>query len=223
MNKPLLLSMLESAGQSYGKYQSIRPNETLIEINSEKSDVQAFIRISNNIMLITFRGTDSFKDVITDLRFCRKIIPYGNNESKIRVHSGFLDTYKCKDVRDVIHSYINDDIDRICVSGHSYGAALACLCAIDLQYNYPRKDYEVSLFGCPRVGNAAFKKSYNKRLFKTIRVENGNDIITKIPFCWLGYRHVGSKVHVGMPRIVGYADFKQHKAQAYYAKIFKMQ
>jgi hypothetical protein len=31
------------------------------------------------------------------------------------------------------------------------------------------------------VGNRAFAKSYNRRVFKTLRVENGNDIVTRVP------------------------------------------
>lgn len=107
------------------------------------------------------------------------------------------------------------------VMGHSYGAALAVLCAVDLEYNFPRKDYEVFLFGCPRIGNRAFKKSYNKRVFKTFRVDNSNDIITKIPFALWGYRHVGIKIHIGIPRILGVVSFNDHRPQKYYTNLFK--
>lgn len=81
--------------------------------------------------------------------------------------------------------------------------ALAVLCAVDLQYNFPSKDCEVILFGCPRVGNRAFQRSYNQRVFKTLRVENGNDIVTKIPLALWGFRHVGIPIRIGTPRCFG--------------------
>lgn len=107
------------------------------------------------------------------------------------------------------------------MAGHSYGAALAVLCALDLEYHYPHRDFEVFLFGCPRVGNRAFRKSYNKRVFKTLRVENGNDIVTKVPPTIWGYRHVGVKVHIGVPRLFGMISFNQHRPQYYAASLFR--
>jgi triacylglycerol lipase len=223
MNKPDLLYMIELSGLAYQDYQPLDKEEQVIKFNSEKTGVQYSVRIQGDTIKIIFRGTDSLKDAITDIRFWRKTIPYGNYYSKIKVHHGYINAYKCEDVRSEIHSFITKDIQKIKITGHSYGAALACLCAIDLQYNFPEKDYEVVLFGCPRLGNAAFKKSYNKRIFKTVRVENGNDVISKIPFAWMGFRHIGTRLHVGSPRILFFYSINQHKAQAYYEQILKLQ
>ena len=109
---------------------------------------------------------------------------------------------------------------KITVTGHSLGAALAVLCAIDLQYNFENHDIEVYLFGCPRVGNAAFAKSYNKRIFKTLRVSNGNDIVTKIPPAILGFRHVGTEIHIGRLRLPHIFSFNQHRPQNYYRNLW---
>ncbi len=104
------------------------------------------------------------------------------------------------------------------MAGHSYGAALAVtLRRRPRRYHYPCLDYEVLLFGCPRVGNRAFRKSYNKRVFKTLRVENGNDIVTKVPPALWGFRHVGVKIHVGAPRLPGVVSLNQHRPQYYVA------
>lgn len=223
MKKRDLLRMIELSGLAYGEYQPLDKNEIVYKYNSEKTGVQYSVRVKGNQLTIIFRGTDSFIDVMTDLRFWKKTIPYGNYQSKIRVHSGFINAYKSEDVRSEIHTFMTEEIEKVRITGHSYGAALACLCAIDLQYNFPEKDYEVALFGCPRLGNAAFQRSYNKRLFKTVRVENGNDLISKIPFAWMGFRHVGTRFHVGALRLFGAASFKQHKAQSYYEQILKLQ
>lgn len=205
-------------------YKKIQPqfDDTILNIIDDKvSGVQCYIRQYRNTLNITFRGTDSLKDWKTDLTFWKKTLPYGNDKSKIRVHTGFINAYKSPAVRDVIHSYISPRIIKIQIYGHSYGAALAILCAVDIEYNFPEKDIEAIVFGCPRIGNNAFKKSYNQRVFKTIRVENGNDIVTKVPFSAWGYHHVGTKLHIGSPRIVGSFSFNDHYQQEYYSSLLK--
>jgi predicted lipase len=117
---------------------------------------------------------------------------------------------------------ITKDILELKIFGHSQGAALAVLCAVDLEYHFPDKDYEVILFGSPRIGNHAFRTSYNKRLFKTLRIENGNDIVTKIPFSFMGYRHVGMGIPIGKRKIPCLLSFKDHYPQSYYKNILKL-
>lgn len=65
------------------------------------------------------------QDWKTNLTFRKKVVPYGNDSSKIRIHSGFIYAYKSPSVRDVIHSVISNDIYNIKLTGHSQGAALA--------------------------------------------------------------------------------------------------
>ena len=56
---------------------------------------------------------------------------------------------------------------------------------------------------------------------KTLRVENGNDIVTKIPLGVMGFRHVGIPIHIGAPKLPGFVSFKSHEPQAYYSKLIK--
>ena len=101
------------------------------------------------------------------------------------------------------------------------GAALAVLCAVDIQYNFPYADIEVCLFGCPRVGNKAFAKSYNSRVFKTLRVTNGNDIVTKVPPAVFGFRNVGINLHTGKLSLPFAVSFKEHTPQNYYKRLWQ--
>jgi hypothetical protein len=163
-----------------------------------------------------FSRYDSLKDWLIDFSFMEK----EDSLSELRLQNscarGFIDAYKNESIRGRIHGYLTRDIRRVRLTGHSYGAALAVLCAVDLQYNFPDRDYEVALFGCPRVGNGAFARSYNRRLFKTLRVENGNDIVTRVPPALLGYRHVGIPIRVGPVRLPGAISFLQHRPSDYY-------
>lgn len=216
-----ILKMLEYCGMSYSNFQPEFSCEKLIFINDRATDVQCFLRANKNVATIVFRGSDSKKDWQTDYKFWKTTVPYGNYSSKIRVHSGFINAYKSPSIRLKIQKCISDfDVQKIFLTGHSYGAALAVICAVDLEYNFPTKDYEVIVFGCPRVGNNAFKKSYNLRVFKTLRVENMGDLVTKVPFSFLGYRHVGAKLKIGKKSGVLPFSMKKHNLQEYYSNIW---
>lgn len=219
MTRQEIIRSMELSGIAYSQQQPTLSQEPLLIIDDPRSGVQCFLRRGPGTLWITFRGTDSAQDWHTDFTFWKKTIPYGNTDSKIRVHAGFLQAYKSPPVRERIQELVTGEVRRLRIAGHSYGAALAVLCGVDLQYNFPDRDIEVLLFGCPRVGNRAFAKSYNKRVFKTLRVENGNDIVTKVPFaCW-GYRHVGACLPVGPPRVAGAVSLSDHRPQAYYAQL----
>ena len=187
---------MEFSALAYAQVQPPLFGELVAVIDDCPTGVQCFVRQRGSALSIVFRGSDSRKDWITDLTFFKKAIPYDNPASKIRVHGGFINAYKAPQIRGRLQRLISPQIRKVMICGHSYGAALAVLCAVDLQYNFPSKDYEVILFGCPRVGNRAFQRSYNQRVFKTLRVENGNDIVTKIPLALWGFRHVGIPVRI---------------------------
>lgn len=218
MNKNDITKMLEYSGISYNDVQINNSLGIIYSTNDSDTDVSYSIRLFNDILIICFRGSDSEKDWSFNLDFNQKVIPYGNINSDIRVHSGFLNAYKSKNVRNKIRSFVNNDIRKIKLTGHSYGAALAVLCAVDLQYNFSNKDYEVIVFGCPRVGNRAFKDSYNRRIFKTLRVENRSDIVTKLPLRLMGYRHVGARLSIGNNFL--FPNMKSHCLQEYYSNIW---
>lgn len=216
-----ILYAMELSGLAYHDVQPIYSEGKQYVFSDPETDVQFFARRKGKTLYITFRGSDSPRDWKTNMMFDKFTIPYGNAKSPIRVHRGFITAYKSPGVRDVIHRMITDDIEAIRVMGHSQGAALAILCSVDLEYNFPDRDYEVYLFGSPRVGNKAFRDSYNRRLLKVFRVENGNDIVTKIPPKFMGYRHVGMKLHVGAPRLPFVLSTADHYPQAYYRNIFR--
>jgi triacylglycerol lipase len=197
LNSSKIFSALELSAAAYRDVQPNLPGTKLKVIDSKGAGVMCFLRKSGGILHISFRGTDSSRDWLTSLSFWKKTIPYGNALSPIRVHSGFINAYKTPQIRNSIHEWVSDDVYRVRLCGHSYGAALAVLCAVDIEYNFPDREVEVITFGCPRVGNAAFVRSYDNRVFNTVRVENGDDIVTRLPPRILGYRHVGALFHIG--------------------------
>ena len=220
MTRNDIVGALELAGIAYAPIQP-KGSTVLTTVDDAPSGVQCFLRQDGDCLSVTFRGSDSKIDWNHNFEFHKKCIPYGNQDSKIRVHTGFLAAYKAPVVRGEIHRLVNSRVRKIQVFGHSLGAALAVLCAVDLQYNFPDRDIECIVFGCPRVGNAAFRDSYNKRVFKTIRVENGNDIVTKVPLPIMGYRHVGAKLKIGALRLPGLVTFRSHDPRRYYENFLR--
>ena len=219
INNSEVLKMLELSAYAYKDNMPKCRHSYYEIIEGSKTDTECFIKKTENNITIIFRGTDSSINWTNNFLFCRKNIPYGNKDTKIRVHSGFLKEYKS--VRDKIHTRIPGETCKITVTGHSLGAALAVLCAVDLQYNFKNADIEVYLFGCPRVGNKAFVRSYNKRVFKTLRVTNGNDIVTKLPPKIFGYRHAGINIHTGLLSVPGIISFNEHRPESYYKSLWQ--
>lgn len=217
MNINSIIKMLEYSGISYNDSEFLENGEIIRSITDPETDVSYHIRVKGDTLTVAFRGSDSKKDWSFNLDFFKKVIPYGNRDSEIRVHSGFISAYKSRNVRGIIRSFVSDSIKKIRLTGHSYGAALAILCAVDLQYTFSDRDYEVVVFGCPRVGNSAFRNSYNKRIFKTLRVENTGDIITKVPFALMGFRHVGARL---LLKGSGFSGVNPHYLQEYYSNIW---
>ena len=206
--------MLTYSAAAYHDIQPHYPCDIMHTIDDRDSGVQCYIRISGRRAIITFRGTNSALDRYKNIMFCQKCNEFDINDPKVCVHRGFMSAYLSENVRERIHSLIKSGIDRVSITGHSLGAAMATLCAYDLYASFPEKVYEVYLFGSPRVGNARFARSYNKKLVFTLRIENGNDIVCKVPPALFGYRHVGATLHIGKaknPLAVSFVAHDQHK------------
>ena len=190
----------------------------LIFIENKETDTQGFITVkstgelcsgvSKKAVIISFRGSQEKQDWINDFTAWHTVIPYGNYESDIRVHQGFLTCYKS--VRGDILSYISknrSEIYNIYITGHSLGGALATLCAVDIQFNFPDIKLQVYTSGAPKVGNKAFVRSYNKRVPDTTRTYARQDIVPKLPPVWLFERLSGGYAHVDKGYAIGPKDF----------------
>lgn len=211
--------MIELCGISYQLPKPTAAYEKSFVIEDRNTDTHCFALVNKNTMTLVFRGTNSIKGLVNDIKFFKKSVPYDNASPKIKVHTGFINAYKSEKIRGNILGLMNDEIDSVRVTGHSLGGALAILCAIDLQYNFPDRDYEVIVFGSPRVGNKAFKKSYDKRIFKTVRVKNKGDIISALPFSFMGYRHVGAEIVLPARFALPIASLQEHDALRYYSNL----
>lgn len=161
------------------------------------TDTQGVFGVAyGNTLVIGFRGSEEtgITDWITDLKFMQQVFPYGDSDNNVKVHFGFIEAYKS--VREaVLDAAKKTPHKRIITTGHSLGGAIAQLAALDIQYHLPGKEITCYTFGGPKVGNANFVKSYNKRVPNTFRIVNGVDSVPDLP---LGaYEHCGECFTVG--------------------------
>jgi hypothetical protein len=100
---------------------------------------------SQGLTVLAFRGTqpDDFPDLISDAEALQGEHPGGG-----RVHHGFKKAYQSVD--GLIPDCLGNRQSALLVTGHSLGAALATLAALDVA---PTK---LITFGSPRVGDAKF-------------------------------------------------------------------
>lgn len=208
---------------AYEAYQSFPDLDNLEIVTSVSTNtgVDYFIAKKNDTYFLSFAGTNDWKNLVSDMRFWQKSIPYNNKQTTIRLHRGFYEAYLTvrKDILDFVEK---NNVKKIILTGHSFGAAMATLCAVDIQYNIFGVKIEVFTYGSPRIGNKAFAKSFNRRIPKAFKIKNGNDFISNLPFKFLNYSHIGKEIHIGDKKKIWKISFKDHKCKNYLISVIKL-
>lgn len=129
---------------------------------------------SGNVF-VTFRGTKSLEDWLSDFTLPLVAHPWG------QVEQGFSSLYaQCTaDVQAFVKGA--GAVPNVFVTGHSLGAALAALAAADLVNSGVTPGAAMVSFAGPRVGDPAFTDQFNGRVAQRWRVVNTEDIVTTLP------------------------------------------
>jgi hypothetical protein len=160
---------------------------------------------------LVFRGTTNYTETVIDLEFhqtefYQKTFPLDfevvsdNSECTDLplVHCGFYKVYSylSQKVNLALHALPVVDrgclqprstVEKIYISGHSMGAALALLFAYSLPSHYQKHVY---LFACPRTGNHEFVKRVEENTEVLYNVQNEPDVIPQLPApITLGYAY----------------------------------
>eukprot|EP01006_Ploeotia_vitrea_P066633 TRINITY_DN95387_c0_g1_i1.p2 TRINITY_DN95387_c0_g1~~TRINITY_DN95387_c0_g1_i1.p2 ORF type:complete len:280 (+),score=122.00 TRINITY_DN95387_c0_g1_i1:59-898(+) len=151
---------------------------------------------SRQQIVVAFRGTRAtdLANWITDLKACKQT-DY-NGIPGASVHSGFYEAYNTvattmlQAVRTLHNAHPSASI---AVTGHSLGAALACLAAADLSVAYS-SEIQMWTYGQPRVGNQVFSDWFKQRNIRTWRVVNQHDVVPHLPTYSMGFYHVPTEV-----------------------------
>jgi predicted lipase len=184
-------------------------------------DTQAYIWKTKSKLVVSFRGTSNIKDAMTDISI-RQFGIWLPEEPKtqkwqsiqsigevgmtticnkypdspcLHIHSGFLTQYLA--VRDTIIQSISDgEYEEFLITGHSLGAALATLSAVELfKINGSATKKSVVTIGSPRVGDSNFVKLFDSGEFEKYRIFNEQDPVPQVPMS-LFYKHVGSGLSI---------------------------
>ncbi|KAF0683851.1 Aste57867_24126 [Aphanomyces stellatus] len=166
--------------------------------------------------ILSFRGTGSFKNGLTDLKSRQVHFPCARDfraesvdlkhrylRSAVYVHLGFLKAYQALQARvgaavAKLPRVPGRNLQLVC-TGHSLGGALATLCALDLALTQDHITVSMYNFGSPRVGNHAFRLLFNSKVV-AYRVVNDGDVITQMPkrdYTGVSSEGVGIYKHVG--------------------------
>ena len=137
--------------------------------------------------VLCFRGTEptEFSDIKADLN----ALP-AKSSLDGWIHRGFKKEVD-KIWNDIANHYeAHKEFKTLYITGHSLGAAMATIAASRLS---PECLYT---YGSPRVGTRSFVKALNNRNIKHNRFVNNNDVVTKVPFAFLGYKHHGTLQYI---------------------------
>ncbi|XWS12545.1 hypothetical protein CRYUN_Cryun37aG0098600 [Craigia yunnanensis] len=173
-------------------------------------------------IVIAWRGTVQTLERIDDFEF-NLVSPekiFGDQRRVTKVHEGWYSIYTSEDprspynkssaraqvlneVRRLVDQFKNEEIS-ITVTGHSLGAALAALNAVDIVangYNKPKNQSRKAslvtafLFASPRVGDPDFKKAFKGfKDLRALRVRNALDVVPNYPL--IGYSDVGEELAI---------------------------
>lgn len=171
--------------------------------------------------VLAWRGTEAdYQDIIADINFTKRTSDYRN---KWRVHGGFLTAMQAvwgswwdpelpdeaedarvtrvgsEGVTEIIAREIGEQ-DRLVVTGHSLGGALAQLAAFYLHRDLFGDSGQVAAvytFGSPRVfGIEQARHLEGASPYPHFRVVNGADLVPRVPPVALGFRHTGRNVYI---------------------------
>ena len=160
------------------------PNHRFIN----KDGAQCYVIWNDAHAIIIFRGTEpkEFSDIKADLNAFQS-----KSKSKGDVHSGFQGEID-KVWNDLCFTLADISNREMHITGHSLGAAMATICASRLVHKF--KIHCLYTFGSPRVGDKRFVRNLTNLMH--YRVVNNNDLVCKVPFWLMGYRHHGSLCYI---------------------------
>lgn len=154
-------------------YQDYQGQKPVLRLSFQNSIYGNVFRSENDTIWIVFRGTMTFSDAYFDTN----VTQTKYNDPDVMVHKGFWEVYQ--GFRQYLLAFFSNHYsnEKIIITGHSLGAALAVFTALDL--HSITSSLCVYTFGSPRIGNQSFSKLLKD--LNVYRVSNTSDIITQTP------------------------------------------
>jgi triacylglycerol lipase len=154
-----------------------------------RDNSQAYVLNTQHDCVVVFRGTES--DDVNDIRSDVDAIMV-IAETMGRVHRGFK--READRLWEVLEKILGDNHKPIWFTGHSLGGAIATINAGRCVLSpIPANPEALFTFGSPRVGNRRFINFVKLAHYRWV---NNNDLVTRLPPRWLGYRHAGRELYL---------------------------
>ena len=146
--------------------------------------------------VIACRGTEpnEWNDIRADANAASVLA-----ETAGRVHRGFKT--EVDDLWPMLETALISNQQPLWFCGHSLGGAMATICAGRCFLSHIESNPEqLFSYGSPRVGD---KRYINFVKLDHYRYVNNNDIVTRVPPVFMGYRHSGSEVYLNRDGKIG--------------------
>jgi triacylglycerol lipase len=172
-----------------GDVHSQKANEMLTAVMAD-SHVFGSVAVGKEQTVVSFRGTHFLSEWLGDAELA--LVPYRFRPESGSAHIGFQAIYETlrPSLRKVLSELGNPPLPLIIV-GHSLGAALATLCALDAEVaKLSNGPIQVVTFASPRVGDARFRDAFKDNVKDCLRIANRSDLVPNLPLPIL-YSHVG--------------------------------
>lgn len=141
-------------------------------------------------VVVAIRGTEGIAEWVHDAEFNLVKCPFLAGAG--RTEDGFTDMYTslCTDLTPGSPSVAQAlatlpfalPPSSLTICGHSLGAALATLLALDVAANTVFSDPTVYTYASPHTGDLDFVSTYKQLVKNSFRIANRMDVVTKLPF-----------------------------------------
>jgi triacylglycerol lipase len=155
----------------------------------EHDGSQAYQFRSEHDVVIACRGTEptEWNDIQAD---ANAVLAVAGTFGK--VHSGF--NREVDDLWPVLEDLLRDNTQPTWFCGHSLGGAMATICAFRCKASsISTSPQELHTFGSPRVGCRRYIRHAEVTHYRWV---HNNDIVTRVPPVWMGYRHCGNEIYL---------------------------
>lgn len=150
---------------------------------------QAYRFRNDHDVVLACRGTEvtEWNDIQADANAVMSVVgAFG------KVHSGF--NQEVDDLWPLLEEMLRGVRQPVWFCGHSLGAAMATICAYRCKTSSLTSDpQELHTFGSPRVG---CKRWIRHAEISHYRWVHNNDVVTRVPPVWMGYRHCGNEIYL---------------------------
>lgn len=165
-------------------------------------------RYDKSLKLLEFQYTTSAEDWRQNFHFFPRLC-------RVRyiaafAHHGFVDMFNSvwREIYPIV------DCDEITIAGYSQGAALASLFAFAMRAVFDTK-VRLITFGCPRIYWGLYPRS-SRELFAGDHYMVRGDIVTHVPFAFMGFSRGGMAHRIGPHRMIWWTH---HRPEEYLANL----